>query len=108
MKTAYYDHDTRSIVDLLPPGELYPGWTISRVSVLARYRGQGVARRLMNQVIADADAEGVKLYLEVVPTRTGQGELNSDQLIAFYRSCGFLPSAKYGFPVMARNSKVKD
>ena len=101
MKTAYYDEPTRSIIDLVPPGELYTAWTISRVSVLPPYRGKGIARRLMNEVTADADREGEILYLDVHPMETGQGELDFQQLLAFYTRCGFQPS-RLGLPTMIR------
>lgn len=102
MKTAYYDYPTRSIIDLIPPGEIYPGWLISRVSVLIPHRGQGIARRLMDEVLVDADSEQATLYLEVQPSRDHDSSLSSQQLVDFYSRCGFQASVKYGFPCMVR------
>jgi len=89
MRSAYYDERTRSIVSLDPeqrPG----GWTISRVSVLPPHRRQGIATRLMQEVLAAADAEGAVLYLEPIPT-AGEDGPNRDQLIRWYEGFGFRP-----------------
>lgn len=101
VKTAYYDEPTRSIIDLLPPGELFPGWTISRVSVLPAHRGQKIARRLMAEVVADAEKEGALLFLDVRPSRDGLKDMSFDQLVEWYSRCGFMPS-RLGFPSMIR------
>lgn len=100
MRDAYFDYDTRSIINLIPPGEFHPGWTISRVSVLPPNRGRGLARALMARVLADADAEGAVLFLDVQPDASGTG-LTFDQLYAWYARCGFEPS-RLGYPSMVR------
>jgi GNAT superfamily N-acetyltransferase len=60
-------------------------------------RGKGVGHRLMRQTCADADREGVVLYLEPVPFGAYDPEteefhpptLTYKQLCAFYREFGF-------------------
>lgn len=92
MRNTYYDADTRSIITLDPeqrPG----GWTISRVSVLPRHRGKGIASRLLTEVTDAADTENEVLYLEPLPDASGTG-LDRDQLIAFYERHGFRPYRK--------------
>lgn len=101
MKTFYMDRDTRSCIDVAQPGELYPGHTICRVSVLPQHRGQGLARQLMNEVLTDADFEWVPLYLDVQPDASGTG-LDFHLLYQFYLRCGFVQSP-YGYPSMVRH-----
>jgi hypothetical protein len=55
----------------------------------------------MNEVLTDADLEGVNLYLDVQPAIDGDTALRTDQLVDFYMRCGFRPS-KLGFPTMFR------
>jgi GNAT superfamily N-acetyltransferase len=66
-------------------GDDGPGWTITRVITPQGFRGQGRARELMKQVLADADAEGVVLWLEINP----YGDMTFDQLEVWYERLGF-------------------
>lgn len=105
MRSCYFDAATRSIIDLTPPGELYPGWTINRVSVLPPHRGQGLARKLMAEVLFDADTERVRLYLEVQPDVSKTG-LTFDQLMSWYQRLGF-ENSRLGYPIMFRTPKER-
>lgn len=85
MKNWFAHQESRSIADL---DEYYGiGWQITRINVPEKYRGQGIASQLLRDIIAEADREQVRLYLEIVPT----GGLNYDQLDAWYRRHGFKP-----------------
>jgi GNAT superfamily N-acetyltransferase len=88
MKSTYCDIKTRSMVDL-DCWRRPEGWTICRVSVLRPHRRQGIATRLMREVLADADKEGVRLFLEPIPSLDGGPD--RDQLIVWYESFGFRP-----------------
>jgi ribosomal protein S18 acetylase RimI-like enzyme len=61
------------------------GMIITRINVPAAYRGQGHARKLLSQITADADAEHIRLWLEI---QASDG-LNYDQLQAWYERNGF-------------------
>ncbi len=77
-------------------GEAY--W-IEEFVVYARYRGKGYARRL-------AEFLPRSCYLCACPlwNKKGKKFLNTEQLIIFYKSLGFLHSVnKYGHNIMYRN-----
>ena len=63
-------------------------------------RGQGRARKAMQDVIRFADEIGKDLYLEPVQLEKESG-LSRDQLVEFYGSLGFQPTSASGL-VMAR------
>jgi GNAT superfamily N-acetyltransferase len=87
VQTCYVDFDTRSIADLVSPGELTSGWTITRINVpsYGDVRGKGHGTALLKRILADADAEGVELWLEPSPS----DGLDYDQLVAWYKRHGF-------------------
>lgn len=75
-------------VDLLPGYEMGLGESsrvVSRVITPRRLRKQGRARDLMQEVLRDADAEGITLWLEINP----YGEMNYEALEAWYKRLGF-------------------
>jgi ribosomal protein S18 acetylase RimI-like enzyme len=80
MKTCYVEMAYRAIADLVAPGELMPGWTITRINVPKQHRGIGIGSKLLTQICADADWEGVDLYLEPQPS----DGLTRSQLIRWY------------------------
>jgi len=97
VKHHYADNATRSIVSLHPAPNNATQWWITRVSVLSPHRGQGIAGLLLDRVCADADAEGVTLWLHVSPDLS-EGELleeprpkalDFEQLVKFYARRGF-------------------
>lgn len=61
------------------------GMIITRINVPAEYRGQGFGKELLQQILADADAEGVTLWLEISPS----DGLDYDQLHDWYTRNGF-------------------
>lgn len=77
MKHHYADIATRSIVSLHDALDDPTQWWVTRVSVLPEHRGNGIAGRLLDLVCADADAEGVTLWLHVSPD-ISEGELLAD------------------------------
>lgn len=90
MKHVYADVErwaTICVVDLT--WSTLEGCVIQDVAVGRRFRGQGAARDLMQQVLDDADAEGVALYLSIVPDPPGQNNLTYDQLRDWYMRLGF-------------------
>jgi GNAT superfamily N-acetyltransferase len=87
VKSGYFDAPTRSILSLDYEVD-DDRWWIARVSVLTPHRGQGIASRLLDSCLADADAEGITLYLEPIPSDRVRG-LTRPQLIRWYESRGF-------------------
>lgn len=83
MRETFIDRETRSIANLslLPNGE----WELSRISVPAPHRGKGIGRRLMAEVLAEVDAAGVDLYLDINP----YGDMDYKALAAWYARLGF-------------------
>lgn len=87
MRDSYVDiehHASIHLCDLTwsPLG----GWLITAVDVNKRFRGQGHAKRLLQQVLHDADEQQLPLYLAATSDGTG---LNQEDLCAFYESLGF-------------------
>ena len=87
MKHIYYDPEHWATINLMEWSGDFPGWCITGVEVNYFYRGNGYASALLDEVLADADSEGVTLYLEIVPDGTG---LSFEQLAAFYERKGFV------------------
>jgi GNAT superfamily N-acetyltransferase len=59
---------------------------LTRINVPTPYRGQGHASKLLKQILADADAEGITIHLHASPS----GGLDESQLIAWYERHGFV------------------
>jgi ribosomal protein S18 acetylase RimI-like enzyme len=94
LRTCYVISEVRAIADLLPPGEVTPGWTISRINVPREHRGKGYGSQLLTQILADADKENAELWLEVSPS----DGLSYSQLVTWYERYGFSES-NYGYLV---------
>lgn len=77
--------------------------TVEAVIADADVRGQGRARKAMQDVIRFADEIGKDLYLEPVQLEKESG-LTRDQLVKFYSSLGFKPTDASGL-VMERKAK---
>jgi ribosomal protein S18 acetylase RimI-like enzyme len=87
MRTIYADPIHWATVTLMDvTNSDADGWLITGVEVQKRFRGQGYASDLLDRVCEDADAEGVRLLLEISPDGTG---LSDAALDAFYRRHGF-------------------
>ena len=67
------------------------GWLLTRVQVPHEYRGQGVARQMMAEVLDWADQHDYVLY--VVPSPYSDSPMNRDQLQEWYERCGFVAGA---------------
>lgn len=81
-----------AIADLTGVGEMVPKTrTLTRINVPEKHRGDGLGSQLLKQILADADAEGVHLSLEVEPS----GPLGYDSLVRWYYRYGFRKSKKY-------------
>ena len=74
-----------AIADLVRPGELTRSWTITRINVPEKERGQRYGSLLLWRICKEADAELRSLQLEPDPS----GPLDRDQLIAWYGRYGF-------------------
>lgn len=86
MRTIYADPAHWTTINLMDMTDQIDGWLITGVQVQKKFRGRGYASDLLDRVCAEADAEGVRLFLEISPDGTG---LNDDVLDAFYRKHGF-------------------
>jgi ribosomal protein S18 acetylase RimI-like enzyme len=87
MNTYYYeklkDPERLAIIDLC---DYYgQGLIITRIKTPREHRRKGIANRLLAKCLADADAEQVTLWLEVVSS----GEMTSTQLAEWYTRKGF-------------------
>lgn len=101
MKSGYYHRISATalaVLDCCPYGE---GVIITRINVPAPYRGKGYGSLLLREVCRDADAEGIDLFLEIVPSNDGTGTgLDYAALESWYRRYGFEPVD--GGPVFKR------
>jgi ribosomal protein S18 acetylase RimI-like enzyme len=88
MRSVYFDRETRGIVDLVDTSSWCGSKTflITRINVPPQYRRRGVATSLLQQVLADADKEGVTLWLEVLSS----GDMTDEQLGKWYEKFGFV------------------
>jgi ribosomal protein S18 acetylase RimI-like enzyme len=64
---------------------------ISRINVPVRHRGKGVGRALLQECLADADKEGVRLHL--YPSESDG--LRLQELIDWYERYGFRQDDEY-------------
>lgn len=63
------------------------GWLLTRIFVPIDRRGQGVASRILAQLLAEADYEGATLLLEVPPN--GKFEHATSELQDWYKEHDF-------------------
>ena len=83
MQSTYIDFSTRSILNLSELEEKL--YEVNRISVLAPHRGKGIGRKLMEEMLQNADREQVSLVLDINP----YGDMNFKQLEAWYGRLGF-------------------
>ena len=84
-----YDINCEEIYD--EEGEVSYGddyWLINNVFVEPAFRGQGVARKMMVEAIAEMKAERPELKIKLVAIPQGD-ETDIELLCAFYESLGF-------------------
>lgn len=87
MQSSYYNVAEGASINLMGTLPYHENWyLVTGVSVQFRFRGRGAASRLLKQVCADADREGVTLLLSIQPDGTGLGY---EELRAFYARNGF-------------------
>lgn len=84
MRNSYMHYESRAIVEI-DPNIGGGGYVISRVNTPLPSRGKGHAGRLMAKALADADAEGVTLWLDINP----YGSMNYAELASWYGRLGF-------------------
>lgn len=100
MRSAYGVPGIRAVAHL----DLYRGrWTVTGVSVPEDERRRGHGGTLLRQITADADREGVTLYLKVLASG-GNAEaeargarrtyLTSDELVEWYGRYGWTGSGR--------------
>lgn len=75
-------------------------WVITRINVMEQFRGQGYGTRILEDILRDADAENVTLFLEPAAS----GGLSQEELIEWYKRHGF----DYGTWHMKRKPKGSD
>ena len=99
MKTCYSHHCSPTaiaVVDLCRCSHPQ-GYAITEVYVPANYRQQGIATRLMEEVIEDAELEEETLALRVAPY--GDGLMEVEQLEDWYARLGFRRSGRGDYMV---------
>lgn len=107
MKQIYFDPESRSIADLV---EIHPGYyLLTRINVPKAMRGRRIASSLLNEILEDADAEGVTLEIHPMPS----GGLSKKELISWYERHGFqwgqsLISPEVSVEVLIRKEQPKE
>lgn len=72
-------------------------YVITRINVMEQFRGQGLGTKILEEILKDADDEGVILFLEP----QASGGLSQKKLEAWYERHGF----DYGTWHMRRKPK---
>lgn len=92
MKDAYYYYDQEkhhlTTISAFPQAKDDAGrdyMLITGIQTSRQGRGQGFAKRLLNELLADADKEQVILMLSVDP----DPDVDRDRLVKWYESVGF-------------------
>jgi len=92
MRNHYYQTIGETSLAFLDITDMGEAWIINRVNVPKKHRGKGIGRALMQKCLADADAEGVTLQLDINP----YGEMSYTELRAWYERLGFIQKYKNG------------
>jgi ribosomal protein S18 acetylase RimI-like enzyme len=89
MHHTYYDVENWATANLMYCGSRnnVQTWMLSSIEVNQKFRGNGVASRLLKRATDAADKEGTVLILGVQPDGTGLGY---DALQAWYERNGFV------------------
>ncbi|NUL35080.1 GNAT family N-acetyltransferase [Kosakonia sacchari] len=84
-----YNTDTETLFD--EEGYEYEGaeyWLINKIFVPSELRGQGIARQMMEEAIAEMRAERPELTIKLW-CEPQDAETDGEKLAAFYESFGF-------------------
>lgn len=82
MKDTYADTEHWATVNTIrAKAAIITSWNIN-----SKFRGQGHAAKLFDEMLADADKKNTILFLSIDPDGTG---LNFGELLKFYQSRGF-------------------
>ncbi len=100
IRTAYLPWPAASC-STFPHAEELAAYWLQSVNVVQQHRRQGYGSRLLGMVTADADMEGVVLYLQANPNYTRNGLL-LPALMAWYGRHGFEPYTP-GLPSLLPN-----
>ncbi len=83
MKQIYIDEKSSAIADLV---EIHPKcYLVTRINVPKSSRGKGIASRLLDKILGNADTEGVTLEVHPMPS----GGLTRKELVKWYERHGF-------------------
>lgn len=86
MRSCYYEKLSPLALAVLDNCDYYgDGRIITRINVPKEFRGRGIGHKLLLQCLADADAEGVTLWLEI----NAYGDMTYEQLESWYKRHGF-------------------
>lgn len=93
MKAMYFERVKGclqpTMADLVGPDQ-EGKWLITRINVPVPLRGQGLATKLLKEILSDADEEGVTLELWPYASGANSGGLNQTQLTGWYARHGFV------------------
>lgn len=86
MRTAFYKRLSPSALAVADLCDYYgKGLVLTRINVPVAFRGQGHARELLAEILAEADTTKTRLWLEI----GASDGLDADQLRAWYSRHGF-------------------
>jgi GNAT superfamily N-acetyltransferase len=91
MRSIYFHRFLASPPTMADVSNMEDFWYINRINVPEKLRGRGYGRQLLNEIIADADADRVVLVLDPLAT----GGLHQDDLERWYLRNGFEWSHEY-------------
>lgn len=91
MRHTYSDPEHWATVQLIDLTFVMPGnWVVGGFQVHRNFQRQGHGGRLFQQVLDDADREGVTLLLTAYGSDNKRDGLTHEQLIDFYKRRGFI------------------
>ena len=101
-RLALTGHEKKVVASVWTHNEPEYHWFIVMIRVHPALRGQGLARKVLELIIAEADRQGVPLRLTVEPTRPVG--LDYEQLVTWYRRYGFVFVPEYDGYMMERKA----
>jgi ribosomal protein S18 acetylase RimI-like enzyme len=91
MKDVYYTEGMECVAYLLPAREDNL-WLLTGIRTTPKHRGRGHASKLIREILTDADAEGVRVYLSAQAETWDNQKfpgLSQTALMAWYQRLGF-------------------